>query len=449
MNINQNFSNQITNTKQNQPLNLNTRPYFVMNWKDTNHTTAEGWLVVDSIIDNRTGGGCIMSPYLTEKIITEKAAIQSKKMILCYPPIGGAKAGIRFPMQDPRAPQVLARFIEHFRCLLDQLWIFAGDLSGNCYSMFINCLSEANIRLRFSPALVLSRYSLLPLTLDKVAGGYGVSEVIKTLKFLSPDKYNSCPSVAIYGIDFYSLTLAYFLETKSIAKVVAIGDSSGVIYDTNGLHLSQFMYQLQNVLNYDQVSHNKRPLLFCQKKDRQEMICDECAARNMNEYLVQDMDEEYVVLLPVPKKADGQGYNITRRTFSYQRIEDFFSNIPSYDILCMSGPDSYCQLSEKIVDHMLQYNKPKAVISTIDSAFGEVQHHPVECSRMIRDDKGLLKLVDQNIRVVADTVSTIAINQLYHLSNKMNVPPHDPECESKILEYCVAPIVSYLNNSSS
>jgi hypothetical protein len=270
-----------------------------------------------------------------------------------------------------------------------------------------------------------------------VVGGYGVSVVVETLMNLSPDKYQTSPSVAIYGIDFYSLTLALFLETRSIAKIVAIGDSSGMIYDSNGLNLSRFVSTLLPLLKdnrWFKLFHQKNKIPKIDTKYGVQMID--------TEYRVQTLDTEYVVLFPIPEQGKGKGYKITSNNlFLQDRIKEFFNNIPSFDILCLCGIDSRYQLSEQTVDCMLQHHKPNAVISTIDSAFGEVKHHPFELSRLVKDDRGLLKLIEQNIQVVHDTISTIAINQLYQLScNKATVHKMN---ESEILRACVVPIQSY------
>jgi hypothetical protein len=67
-------------------MSLNQSPILTLRWNDP-ETTAVGWLIIDSLVNNLTGGGCLMGVYLTENLIKNKAAHQSQKMALCNPPI--------------------------------------------------------------------------------------------------------------------------------------------------------------------------------------------------------------------------------------------------------------------------------------------------------------------------------------------------------------------------
>ena len=255
-----------------------TTTSIIAHWRDHN-TTAEGWLVIDSIKNGLTGGGVIMSAYLTQSIVENRASHMTRKLSLCSPQIGGAKGGIRFPSGDPRAPQVLSRFLQYFQGYLRDIWVFAGDFNSQQYynhreeSDSIEEIFHIQLRLNHSQYALAKNYAFsrnrpdLSSNFMKIlfqscssryfsfrdaASGYGMAVAVETLKSILPFKNSqnsetekslpsSLPRLAIYGFDETALSLAYFLEFKRIARVTSIADHTGIIFREEGLPIQQLL----------------------------------------------------------------------------------------------------------------------------------------------------------------------------------------------------------------
>ena len=432
-------------------------------WKDC-YTTAEGWLVIDCIINGLSGGGVIMSPYLTQTIIENRAAHMTRKLSLCSPQIGGAKGGVRFPNTDPRAPFVLSRFLQHFQELLRDVWLFAGDFNSlqkyqnQEEALWIEEVYRSHLNLNHSQYALAKKYShfhnhfhssnfmnyisrscsLRFSSLREATSGYGMAMSVASIKtFLLNNNQisqNHCnnnlylPLVAIYGFDEATLNLAYYLESKNIAKVIAIADHSCAIFQEKGLLIQKILNE-GTFKNTSKVESTKSYL----------NISSTISLASFYGSFSEEMKLNINYLEP-SKVA----YN-----FRENQIEEFFKVVPKFDILCACGTASRYQLTCKVTETMLRYQTPSAIVCGTNSPFGKLIHHPVECSRYEEDIEGevINLLSSRSIHVIPDWVANIGRNQFYQLGATSEIDLTKADIENSILESCAAPITDFLHSA--
>lgn len=104
------------------------RPQIVFEWNDP-HSSARGWLVVNSLKGGAAGGGTRMRVGLTRDEVTFLAKAMELKFALSGPPIGGAKSGIAFDPADADKPEILRRWFTAIRGELRSRYGTAGDLN--------------------------------------------------------------------------------------------------------------------------------------------------------------------------------------------------------------------------------------------------------------------------------------------------------------------------------
>ena len=71
---------------------------IVFEWKDA-ETSAEGWVVINSLRGGAAGGGTRMRVGLDKREVESLAKTKEVKFTVSGPPIGGAKSGINFDPQ--------------------------------------------------------------------------------------------------------------------------------------------------------------------------------------------------------------------------------------------------------------------------------------------------------------------------------------------------------------
>lgn len=104
------------------------RPEIVFEWKDS-ETTAEGWVVINSLRGGAAGGGTRMRMGLDRHEVESLAKTMEIKFTVSGPPIGGAKSGINFDPNDPRKEAVLHRWYAAVMPLLKYYYGTGGDLN--------------------------------------------------------------------------------------------------------------------------------------------------------------------------------------------------------------------------------------------------------------------------------------------------------------------------------
>lgn len=106
----------------------NKSPEIVFHWNDS-ETTAEGWVVINSLRGGAAGGGTRMREGLNKHEVLSLAKTMEVKFTVAGPPIGGAKSGINFNPNDPRKGEVLKRWYKAVKPLLKNYYGTGGDLN--------------------------------------------------------------------------------------------------------------------------------------------------------------------------------------------------------------------------------------------------------------------------------------------------------------------------------
>jgi hypothetical protein len=110
-----------------------SEPYMSLTWTDA-ETGARGYLVIDALIRGLAGGGLRMRRGCTLAEVSDLARAMSRKEAIAfrpgarYLPLGGAKGGIDFDPDEPRARGVLRRYLQAMLPLLQTRWAAGEDL---------------------------------------------------------------------------------------------------------------------------------------------------------------------------------------------------------------------------------------------------------------------------------------------------------------------------------
>ncbi len=104
------------------------KPEIIFEWSDP-ETTAQGWIVINSLRNGAAGGGTRMRLGLTKEEVISLAKVMEIKFSVCGPDIGGAKSGINFDPRDPRRDEVLKRWYKAVFPILKNYYGTGGDLN--------------------------------------------------------------------------------------------------------------------------------------------------------------------------------------------------------------------------------------------------------------------------------------------------------------------------------
>lgn len=104
------------------------RPEIVFEWHDA-ETSAEGWIVINSLRNGAAGGGTRMRKGLTREEVISLAKVMEIKFSVCGPAIGGAKSGINFDPAHPKRLEVLQRWYRAALPILKHYYGTGGDLN--------------------------------------------------------------------------------------------------------------------------------------------------------------------------------------------------------------------------------------------------------------------------------------------------------------------------------
>lgn len=240
---------------------------IVFHWHDS-ETTAEGWVVINSLRGGAAGGGTRMREGLNEHEVLSLAKTMEIKFTVAGPAIGGAKSGINFNPADPRKQGVLERWYKAVKPLLKNYYGTGGDLNVDEIHEVIPITSDLGIEHPQEGVLVghfapeaeskskkikqLQDGVLLPVHAEHLtpgeAGQYTVADLITG--------YGTAESVRhfynIYGGDLSGkrviiqgwgnvASAAAFYLAKEGAKVVGIIDRVGGLMKSEGFSLEEII----------------------------------------------------------------------------------------------------------------------------------------------------------------------------------------------------------------
>jgi len=222
----------------------------ILHWQSP-HNNAEGWLVIDTLVNGVSGGGLFMHPEATKQEVVELAKNMTTKNRLNKIPFGGAKGGIRFDHQSPEARGVLGDFLAFCKPYLMRQWSTGADLNtdsdtieriinslgvessffalGEMYAQKLQIPNQChNLRARVSVSM--NDY----FTLEQGVVGYSIVEMIKCFT-------NKPLRMVIQGFGKIGSSLAFFTQQQKIASIVAIADVSGALVSDTGLLIDQLL----------------------------------------------------------------------------------------------------------------------------------------------------------------------------------------------------------------
>lgn len=231
---------------------LDGAPAHEVTWTDP-ETGAHGFLVVHTLVGGLATGGTRMRPGCTITEVGDLARGMATKTSVFGLPVGGAKGGIDFDPRDPRAVGVLQRFCTAMLPWLDGHWVTAEDL-GVAQSRIDEVFASLGLGQSYHAAISRSaapdealrrvRDGLACLTddgleLGEVIGGYGVAEAClgaaDSLGWPVTDT-----TVSIQGVGTMGGSAAWYLHEAG-ARVVALGDAGGTLYDPAGLDVAALL----------------------------------------------------------------------------------------------------------------------------------------------------------------------------------------------------------------
>lgn len=248
---------------------LRRPPELVVEWRDP-ESPARGWLVLNSLRGGAAGGGTRMHLGLGRSEVTFLAKVMELKFSVSGPPIGGAKAGLDFDPADRRKREVLRRWFEAIRPLLESVYATGGDLNVDEARDVLPLVREAGLIHHQQGALrghhglagaalerrlqiVREALGRLPdgelglpeagLRVSDLATGYGVAVASRRL---AEQRGGSLDGVRVLLEGFGSVggSSALFLSRWG-ARIVGIVDAHGALVREGGLDASAVAELLQ------------------------------------------------------------------------------------------------------------------------------------------------------------------------------------------------------------
>lgn len=208
-----------------------------------------GFLVIDNTKLGPGKGGIRMTSTVNEEEVARLARAMTYKNALAGIPFGGAKAGIAF---DPKSAdkakkrKIVTWFARELKLFLPRLYIAGPDINitEKEMAMFVRAVND-------NKAATGKPKHLGGLPHELGSTGFGVA--IATKIALAHKKIPLAGArVAIEGFGNVGTFACKFLEELG-AKVVAVSDSKGVVYNQHGLkyrQLIQVKKKTGSVVNY-------------------------------------------------------------------------------------------------------------------------------------------------------------------------------------------------------
>lgn len=240
-------------------------PEIVFNWKDS-ETSAEGWVVINSLRGGAAGGGTRMRVGLDMNEVLSLAKTMEVKFTVSGPAIGGAKSGINFDPNDPRKKGVLERWYKAVSPLLKSYYGTGGDLNVDETHEVIPITEDCGVwhpqegvfnghfkpseadkinrigQLRQGVIKVLenSRYSpdvSRKYTVADMITGFGVAEAIKHYYHIYGGKVKGKKAI-VQGFGNVGSSAAYYLSQMGV-KITGIIDRAGGLIKEDGFSFEE------------------------------------------------------------------------------------------------------------------------------------------------------------------------------------------------------------------
>jgi glutamate dehydrogenase/leucine dehydrogenase len=321
----------------------NKKPEIVFEWKDS-ETTAEGWVVINSLRGGAAGGGTRMRKGLDKREVESLAKTMEVKFTVSGPPIGGAKSGINFDPADPRKKDVLYRWYNAVMPLLKYYYGTGGDLNVDEMHDVIPITEDVGI---WHPQEGVFTGHYKPTEAQKVNRigqlRQGVVKVIEDEMF-SPSlkkKYTIADMCTGYGVA-QAVKHYYELWGGEMNGKRAVVQGWGNVGAAAGFYLAQMGVKIVGI-----VSHEGG--LINQKGFSIEEIRELVVARNGNKLVSDDLlsfemvdkkiwDLEFEIFIPAAASRLISRQQVDRMIASKLEVFSCGANVPFADPEIFFGP---------------------------------------------------------------------------------------------------------------
>lgn len=428
-------------------LSLAPRNDILVTWNDS-QTDAVGWVAIDRVVNGVAGGGIFMHPNATAEEAQDIAFNMSKKFTVTAPQIGGAKAGVRYDHRKPDAQDVLRRFIESNGVLLRNFWVTAGDLNtsdafiesvirgmglATCQATLGRTIAQrtgiADQSTRLGHLIVQPACEFFPLIEGAV--GYGVAMSIREALLLTGRPLGGVHRVAIQGFGAVGSSLAYYLERDNIAKVVAIADKDGYLFNAQGIPVREALAARKaKVAELVAAGADKNTVIEHAKN----LLCNLTHEGGDGAYGV-------IVRRSQPFGIDGDAAFLTEFLQSIGTVEVFSPCAMRYQVTPA--------IMDVLVQSIWKDTKDRYFVSGANNIMGLVVQDGESSKKVIEDKTGLVpRLLRQaDVCVVPDWIANSGTAQLFHRGLSIEFDPNDEQLAQKVLDACAAPIQKYLQEA--
>lgn len=229
-------------------------PYKIVHWDDRKNTGAEGWVVIDKLVNGVAGGGLFMHTDATVGEVTDLAKSMSYKNSLQEPLFGGAKAGIKFDPTHKLAHYVLKRFLLSQKRLLETIWCTGADLNTKNEEIFYITKKYLGLETPFvSLNKMVKKYNnVLPnheilkeslgiqverhFTLGDSITGYILAHILKLFC-----QENNQKTIILQGFGKVGKSFAYYIYNNNIGKIVGIQEKNWALYKKDGININNII----------------------------------------------------------------------------------------------------------------------------------------------------------------------------------------------------------------
>lgn len=396
------------------------RPEIVFEWKDS-ETTAEGWVVINSLRGGAAGGGTRMRVGLDRHEVESLAKTMEIKFTVSGPPIGGAKSGINFDPNDPRKEAVLHRWYAAVMPLLKYYYGTGGDLNVDEINEVIPHTEDVGIWHPQEGVFTGHYRPTEPQKVNRIGQlRQGVIKLIES-KIYTPSlqkKYTVADMCTGYGVA-EAVRHYYALWGGSISGKRAVVQGWGNVGAAAGFYLSQMGVKIVGILT-------REGGLINQKGFTQEEINNLVVTRDGNKLITDDLlpfevvnqkiwDLEFEVFIPAAASRLVTKDQVDRMILSGVEVFSCGANVPFADPEIFFGSTGL-YADEKIsvipdfiancgMARVFAYFMEKEVEMTDEAIFSDI-------STTIKKALEKTRQISQSKTKVAQTSFEIALKQL-------------------------------------
>src|SRR5215210_3033637 len=226
-------------------------PFLRVVWTDPDSGT-NGYVVIHRLVGGIATGGTRMRAGCTLEEVEDLALGMSYKTGALNIPVGGAKGGIDYDPSALEAREILGRFVNAARPLLDQYWVTAEDL-GVPQSLLDEVFEETGLDMSLHAALVRSENpgrtlervrdafatDVEGVPMPDIIGGFGVAEAAgAAIEHLGWEFAQT--RAFVQGFGSMGGSSARYLQRLGV-RVVGVADGGGVIVNPEGLDVERLL----------------------------------------------------------------------------------------------------------------------------------------------------------------------------------------------------------------